>query len=119
MDIIVTTPKAESLVAKKEAAQVAADPGAFWFRTLRGPNVAVGDRVYYVDHGVIAGYGVIFDIEHGAMWDDTHNIEWNGTHLKQREWHQLVKRVGFRGFQGFRYIDRVAGLRGRLLAAEQ
>jgi hypothetical protein len=115
MDIVVTTPKSEHATARKEAEAVARDPNAFWFRTIRGrSNVKVGDRVYYVDRGMIRGYGVVFDVEVGDMWDDAHERGWKGTHLKQRQWVWLKKPVPFRGFQGFRYVDKALGLREKL-----
>lgn len=119
MDIIVTTPKSEHETAQAEAESVKNDPDAFWFRTLRGkPDVEVGDRVYYVDRGMIRGYGIIFDIETGEMEDDAHDCAWNGTHLKQKEWVWLKKPVPMRGFQGFRYV-RDGPLHDALLAAEK
>jgi len=115
MDILVTTPKSEHETAKEEAEAVTRDPNAFWFRTIRGrPNVRVGDRVYYVDEGMIRGYGIVFDIEVGDMWDEAHERWWKGTHLKQREWVWLKKPVPFCGFQGFRYADKVLGLKEKL-----
>lgn len=118
MDILVTTPKSEIQTAKEEAQAVAQDPEAFWFRTLRGrPNVQVGDRVYYVENGLIRGYGIVFNIETGDMWDDAHECAWNGTHLKQRKWVWLLKAVQYKGFQGFRYVRD--DLKKLLLEAEQ
>ena len=115
MDIIVTTPKSEHKTAEAEAEAVANDPNSFWFRTIRGkPNVQIGDRVYYVDNGMIRGYGVVFEIEVGEMWDDTHERWWNGTNLKQRIWVWLKKPIPFRGFQGFRYINKIDGLKEKL-----
>jgi len=120
LDVIVTTPKNEHEVAREEAEAVKNDPEAYWFRTLRGhPNVQVGDRVYYVDNGVITGYGVVFGITHGDEWDDSHERNWRGTNLKQRVWVPLKVPVPYRGFQGFRYVDRIDGLRARLQAAEK
>jgi len=119
LDIIVTTPKSESETAREEAEAVANDPEAYWFRTLRGhPNVQVNDRVYYVDNGVITGYGIVFEIETGDQWDDMHERNWRGTHLKQRVWVPLKVPIPYRGFQGFRYVDRVVGLRAKLKAVE-
>jgi len=115
MDIVVTTPKSEHETAKEEAEAVTSDPNSFWFRTIRGrPNVKVGDRVYYVDEGMIRGYGIVFDVEVGDMWDGAHERLWKGTHLKQRKWVWLKKPVPFRGFQGFRYVEKVPGLKEKL-----
>jgi hypothetical protein len=102
-------------MAEAEAKFVEKNPVAYWFRTIRGkPNVGVGDRVYYVDNGEIRGYGVIFDIEYGEMECEATGKVYQGTHLKQREWHWLKTPIKFSGFQGFRYLDRVLGLREQL-----
>lgn len=120
MDILVTTPKTAHELAAQEAEFVAKHPDAYWFRTIKGkPNIRVGERVYYVDNGQITGYGVIFDIEHGEMECEATGKVYEGTHLKQRKWFPLKKPVPFSGFQGFRYIDKISGLRVKLEATEK
>lgn len=116
MDILVTTPKREHEAAEEEAAFVAKHPDAYWFRTLRGNvNVQVSDKVYYVDNGQITGYGIVFGFVKGRLKDEGHEGKiWVGTHLKQRKWHWLQTPVPFKGFQGFRYVDRIPGLREKL-----
>jgi len=112
MDILVTTPKSAHKLAAEEVKFVKENPGAYWFRTIRGkPNVQIGDRVYYVDNGKITGYGIVFDIETGEIQCETTGKNYRGTHLKQREWRGLKHPVPFKGFQGFRYINRIPGLR--------
>ena len=120
MDILVTTPKSKHKLAEQEGKFVGKNPNAFWFRTIRGnPNVGSGDKVYYVDNGQITGYGIVFDIENGQMQCEATGKNYRGTSLKQRKWVPLKKSVPFRGFQGFRYIDRIAGLREKILAAKE
>ena len=119
-DILVTTPVSEHNHAREEGEWVEAHPEDYWFRTLkRHGDVKVGDRVYYVDLGVITGYGVVFNITYGEMEDSSEGTVWDGMNLCQREWHWLAEpRPKFKGFQGFRYIDRIAGLRAALKVAE-
>jgi hypothetical protein len=115
MDILVTTPKSAHKLAKEEAEYVKQNPNSYWFRTIRGkPDVQVGDRVYYVDNGVITGYGIVFDIEYGELQCETTGRIYKGTHLKQREWKPLKHSIRYKGFQGFRYIDRISGLKDKL-----
>lgn len=117
MDILVTTPKSKHALARQEAKFVEQNPDAFWFRTIRGrPDVQVGDRVYYIDNGEITGYGIVFAIETGEMECEATGKTYRGTHLKQRKWVPLKKPIPFRGFQGFRYVDRIDGLREKLEA---
>jgi len=112
MDILVTTPKSAHKLAEEEANFVKENPDSYWFRTLRGrPNVQTGDRVYYIDNGKITGYGIVFDIETGEIQCESTGKIYRGTNLKQREWQWLKHPIPFRGFQGFRYVDRIPGLR--------
>jgi len=117
MDILVTTPKSKHKLAEEEAKFVQENPDAYWFRTIRGtPNVQVGDRVYYVDNGKITGYGIVFEVTTGELQCEATNKVYHGTHLKQREWVSLKEPIPFKGFQGFRYVDRVPGLTEQLKA---
>jgi len=117
MDILVTTPKSAHQLASEEAKFVEENPDAYWFRTLRGkPNVQIGDKVYYIDNGEIRGYGIVFDIESGEMECEATGRLYNGTHLKQRKWVWLKKPIPFKGFQGFRYVNRISELQ-KLLEA--
>ena len=111
MDILVTTPKSSHKLAAEEAKFVKENPGAYWFRTIRGrPNVQIGDRVYYVDNGQIRGYGIVFDIEYGGTECEATGKIYYGTHLKQRKWVWLKNPIPFKGFQGFRYVNCIPGL---------
>lgn len=120
MDIIVTTPKTAHQLAKEEGDFVSKNPDSYWFRTIHGtPNVAIGDRVYYIDNGQITGYGIIFGIEEGPLECESTGRVYRGTHLKQRKWIALKKTVPFRGFQGFIYVNKKSGLRSLLEMAEK
>jgi len=120
MDILVTTPKSKHLLAEQEGKFVKKNPNAFWFRTIRGkPKVQINDRVYYVDNGQITGYGIIFDIEIGELPCELTGKIYKGTQLKQRRWIPLKNPIFFKGFQGFRYVDRIEGLREKLLETSE
>lgn len=115
LDILVTTPKSAHKLAEEEARFVQNNPDAYWFRTIRGrPDVEIGDHVYYVDNGEITGCGIVFDIEEGELECEATGKIYRGTHLKQRKWIPLKLPVRFKGFQGFRYIDRIEGLRQKI-----
>lgn len=115
MNILVTTPKSAHKLAEEEARVVQENSSAYWFRTIRGrPNVKVGDRVYYVDNGKITGYGIVFGIEEGELECEATGKIYRGTHLKQRDWFPLNPPIRFKGFQGFRYVDRIEGLPEKL-----
>uniref|UniRef100_A0A6M3KZ09 Uncharacterized protein n=1 Tax=viral metagenome TaxID=1070528 RepID=A0A6M3KZ09_9ZZZZ len=115
MDIIVTTPKSAHKLAAEEAKFVEQNPDAYWFRTFRGrPNVQIGDKVYYVDNGQIRGYGIVFDIDFGELMCESAGRFYNGIHLKQRKWVWLKKPIPFKGFQGFRYVNRLPELQKKL-----
>ena len=121
-DIIVTTPIAEHDHAKEEGEWIAAHPEDYWFRTLKNhADVKVGDRIYYVDLGEITGYGVVFRITYGAMQDSSTSggVLWEGMNLCQKKWVWLKEPIPFKGFQGFRYVDRIEGLRARLKESEK
>jgi hypothetical protein len=111
MDILVTTPKSAHETAKQEAELVANDPEAYWFRTFaRKPNVSVGDKVYYVDNGCITGYGIIFEISQESIDCDVTGKNYSGYQLKQRKWVALKTPIPFKGFQGYRYVERIPEL---------
>jgi len=132
MDIIVTTPKSEIESSRKEGEQVQEDLdkglNAFWFRTFKfRPNVNEGDKIYFVEDGSIKGYGVIFQIEQiiepkmETKCDITERV-WGKEGdfvVKYKDWHWLKMEVLFKGFQGFRYPDRLPELQTRLLEAAQ
>lgn len=119
LDIIVTTPKNRSAIAKKEAEYVQQNPDAYWFRTFSTkPDINVGERVYYVDQGQITGYGIVFEITEESLDCDTTGKNYSGFQLKQRKWVPLKNPVPFKGFQNFRYIRPYSALRHTLDVAE-
>jgi hypothetical protein len=64
-DIIVTTPKNQMAEAAREAEEVKAAGGGYYYRNYHGtvrPNVGVGDRVYYVEDGYIRGFCLVCSV---------------------------------------------------------
>lgn len=113
MDIIVTTPKSEIENCKKEAEALANHPDAYYFRMFKNkPNVNPGDKIFFVENGIITGYGVIFEIsqsdteEHCEITDRYWGKKgyWM---IKYRDWTWLDKIIHYRGFQGYRYIEKL------------
>ena len=127
MDILVTTPKLEIETSRKEGEEVQDDidkgMNAYWFRTFRfRPKVEKGDKIYFVESGLIKGYGIIFDIEQilepetETVCDTTDRV-WGSEGdwvVKYNDWHWLKKPVPFKGFQGIRYLGRLPELKNKL-----
>lgn len=118
MDILVTTPKSEIETSCLEGEQVEVD-GGYWFRTFRfKPKVDVGDKIFFVEAGLIKGYGIIFEIcanTEGGMECETTGRVWKGDWIiKYDDWHWLKDPVIFKGFQGIRYIPNLPVLEAQL-----
>jgi hypothetical protein len=65
-DIIVTTPKSRMAEAAREAEEVKAAAGGWYYRDYRAPRIPkvdVGDRVYYIEDGYIRGFAVVARVE--------------------------------------------------------
>jgi hypothetical protein len=127
MDIVVTTPKSEIDNSREEGEAVEAE-GGYWFRTFRfRPKVEIGDRMFFVDDGLIRGYGVIFNVvqmtdglKDGLKCETTGRF-WGAEGdwiVAYNKWHWLKKPVPFKGFQGIRYLCRLPDLKEKLLVEE-
>jgi len=116
MDILVTTPKSEIDTSRKEGEIVEAE-GGYWFRTFKfRPKVKKGDKIYFVEAGLIKGYGIIFEVSQtkGEECEVTGRT-WKGNWVvKYNNWHWLKYTIPFKGFQGIRYVDRLKELRSNL-----
>ncbi len=124
MDILVTTPKSEIDTSREEGEAVEKD-GGFWFRTFRfRPKVEPGDKIFFVEDGLIKGYGVIFEVSglsQAAECDFT-GRQWGnrgGYIVKYRDWNWLKTTVPWKGFQGIRYLDRMPELKEKLLGKDE
>ncbi|HUU56383.1 MAG TPA: hypothetical protein VMW93_03480 [bacterium] len=65
-DIVVTTPKSRMAEAAREAEEVRAAGGGYYYRDYRAPripNVETFDRVYYIEDGYVRGYCLITEID--------------------------------------------------------
>lgn len=109
MNIVVTTPKSEVETSKQEAKDIKKTDG-YWFRVFKFKlKVDPGDRIYFVENGLIRGYGVIFDIQQlfePAKCDTTGRCwgkqgDWI---IKYNRWTWLTTPLRCKGFQGIRYI---------------
>ena len=115
MNLIVTTPKTEiqnSIKEGKECSQ--------WFRTFHfKPKVRTGDKIYFVENGLIKGYGIIFDVYkiHKSEHCITTNREWGRPGdwvVCYKNWAWLKQPVEMKGFQGIRYVDKLPGIKEAL-----
>jgi len=109
MNILVTIPMPESKTSKQEAEAVKKTSG-HWFRVFRfKPKVDPWDRIYFVENGLIKGYGVIFDIQQlfePVKCDVTDRLwgKYGDWIIKYNNWTWLTPPLKCKGFQGIRYI---------------
>jgi hypothetical protein len=110
MDIIVTTPKFLLAESAQEAANCIADGGGEYFRRFghgQHPNIAVGERVYYVEDGYVRGYAVVNRVMNPArqiQCDTTGRWYAPGFYvfMSSDSWRWIVP-IPMLGFQGWRY----------------
>jgi len=113
MDIMVTTPKSETNIAKKEG-EFAEKNDGHWFRVFKfKPDIEIGDRIYFVNNGRITGYGKViyspYQSEDGERCEVTDRVwgkegDWV---LEYGDWRWLHNPIKFKGFQGIRYVSRL------------
>ena len=119
MNILVTTPKSEIDTSRKEG-EIVEQEGGYWFRTFRfRPQVEPGDKIFFVEGGLIKGYGIIFEVsqsEEGEVCEVTGRTWGNSGDwiVKYHDWHWLKRPVPWKGFQGIRYIHKIPELLGKL-----
>jgi hypothetical protein len=124
LDILVTTPKSEIESSRKEGETVEKE-GGYWFRTFRFQHkVESGDKIFFVEGGLIKGYGIIFGVSRlseacecdftGRQWGDQ-----GGYIVKYRDWKWLKTPVPWKGFQGLCYIDRLPVLKEKQLGGRE
>lgn len=66
-DIIVTTPKNRVAEAAREAEEVKAAGGGYYYRYFspkRAPKIEKDDRVYYIEDGYIRGFCEVVNVDH-------------------------------------------------------
>lgn len=115
-DIIVTTPRGES-----ENSRIEGEAGGPWFRTFnRKPDVKIGDRIWFVERGRITGRGEIVSV---TTIDEpvvcaTTGRRWSGDYILEYDhWRWAEREIEMKGFRGFRYVDRIPGLKAKLARA--
>jgi len=122
MDIIVTTPKDQIDNAKKEGKVIEKD-GGYWFRVLTyKPKVKIGNKIYFVEDGFIKGYGIVFEItqlDSSFKCDITDQFwgKYGSWIIKYNNWIWLKNPIKMKGFQGFRYVERIEDMKEMLNAA--
>ena len=114
MDIVVTTPKSERVKAEAETEWAKAQgggPGVVYFRSVSKfpKDIAVGDKVFYVEDGYVRGYCTLAGLSAGESGEcQATGRDWGeGPQLVMRadSW-KWVKPIPMKGFQGFRYFDQ-------------
>ena len=131
MDLIVTTPKKETLNAKKEGKFVGKDKNAYWFRMFHyKPKIEENEKIYFIQNGFIVGYGlVIWNIDlnanedyvpgMGAKCEVTGRL-WKGRYqVAYNRWKWLKRKIEMKGFMGIRYVKNIPGLEVLLYAAKK
>ena len=88
-----------------------------------GALVEVGDRIYFVEDGMIRGYGVVFsvaELRHGMECEVTGRI-WGRSGdwvICYNDWRWLKTPVPMNGFQGIRYLPRLPEIAKEVLNQE-
>lgn len=108
-DIVVTTPKSEMDNAAAEAAHCIKSGGGYYFRRLSSlPQIAKGDRVFYIEDGIVTGFALVDHIltaREPMQCEITGHNYAPGVYVIMRadSW-KWIKPIPTRGFQGFRYF---------------
>lgn len=113
MDLVVTVPKSElrnvtheETWAKKEE-NIKAGGYCFWKISRVPRRLNKGDRVYFIHNGLIVNYN-IFDHVDCDLYCEVTDRQWDGLCLVMNIPSIPLKNpVPMKGFQGFRYIDRI------------
>ena len=62
VDMLVTTPQSEIDTSRREG-EIVEEEGGYWFRTFRfKPKVEIGEKIFFVEAGLIKGYGIVFEV---------------------------------------------------------
>ena len=109
MDIVVTIPKKEYDNDDRENEVLSKEGGRQFWAMKGSPNIAVGERVYFVKHGRIDHSMRVDEIrKKAAMQCDVTDRQWYGNTLlimNDRQPFPITfgQSIAVRGFQGFRY----------------
>jgi len=109
MDILTTLPsRIDWADYEKELQDVEKKGLVMNFRVPSLPaRCSKGDRCYLVHRGEIVGWMMICGFQLGAFKCQTTGREWPEGNYVQRSgpFHRLKKKIPYKGFQGFRYLD--------------
>lgn len=108
MDIIVTIPKTEleNIQQERAFADQSEDAVQYWSVGRKAQNLNVGDRVYFIENGQITNYQVFLGYVYNPVCEVTGRT-WPGLNLLLKCPSIFIKPVAKKGFQGFRYIERL------------
>jgi hypothetical protein len=110
MDIVVTIPQSEMKNIRQEEEWAKKQTGPiqeFWKVGRRAKKLNHGDRVYFIVNGMIKYYHIFLGYEEDFTCEVTGRF-WPGLNLiLQHPATRLKNRIPMRGFQGFRYIERI------------
>ena len=111
-DLIITWPKKRKLDSYVEELAKAADCGkVISFRVPTVPKIKC-ERCYVVHDGRVRGWTRVLKEEHrgeGEVQDPITGMYWPAGNyiIRMPKWHPLTAGPWMKGFQGFRYIDRL------------
>jgi len=110
MDIVVTIPRSESSNIKKEddfVSKVNNQAVQFWSIGKRPKELYVNDRVYFVENGFVTCYHKFLGFVDNPVCEVT-GRHWSGLNLLlECPCVNLSNPIPKKGFQGFRYIERL------------
>ena len=109
MDIVVTIPKSEASNTKLEdefVSEYKDEAVQFWKMGRKPKDLNVGDRVYFVENGNITCYHEFIGYIYDPICEVT-GRSWPGLNLLLRCPSVAIKHIPYKGFQGFRYLERI------------
>jgi hypothetical protein len=108
MDIIATIPlhKLEISRQEDEAVKGLADEACNWYWALKPKpkNLAVGDRIYFVENGHITAWCPVMELGDFNFVCQVSGRHWFGYQARLGQNRLFVHPVAHRGFQGWRYV---------------
>jgi len=110
MDIVVTIPKSESKTIQKEEEWAKQQSGTlyeYWKIGRQPKKLKVGERVYFIENGKITCWSELIGYDEDFTCEATKRF-WPGLNLVLKyPTHYLKNSIPTKGFQGFRYIERI------------